>query len=194
MSHLPNRIRIKNPQQAHREASPWSLRERLGMAAWRIVEVLLCRPTPKRCNAWRLFWLKRFGCAISGRPFVHPSATIKIPWQLAIEHGAAIGERAEVYNLGHVSVGAMAVIGPGAYVCGGSHDLSIPLLPLTVGDISIGDDAFVGARAILLPGVTVGEGAVIGAGAVVSRDMPPWTICAGNPCRPIKPRDRSNWS
>jgi acetyltransferase-like isoleucine patch superfamily enzyme len=57
-----------------------------------------------------------------------------------------------------------------------------------VGDIDIGRDVFIGAKALILPGVVIGESAVIGAGAVVSRDMPAGMICAGNPCRPIKAR------
>jgi putative colanic acid biosynthesis acetyltransferase WcaF len=74
------------------------------------------------------------------------------------------------------------------YVCGGTHDLQDPQLPLLVGDIDIGRDVFIGAKALILPGVVIGESAVIGAGAVVSRDMPAGMICAGNPCRPIKAR------
>jgi putative colanic acid biosynthesis acetyltransferase WcaF len=185
------RIRLQNPNQADRGSSPWSLPERLGMLAWRIVECTLWRLSPKPFNGWRLFLLSVFGARIEGRPFVHPSATIRIPWQLAIESGAAVGERVEIYNLGHIRLQECCVLGPGVYLCGGSHDFTVPLLPLTVGDIEVGRDAFIGARAILLPGVVIADGAVIGAGAVVTKDMPAWTICAGNPCRPLKPRDQA---
>ena len=61
-------------------------------------------------------------------------------------------------------------------------------LSLVTGKIQIGKDSFVGAKAFILPGVHIGEGAVIGACSVVSRDMPAWMICAGNPCRPLKQR------
>jgi acetyltransferase-like isoleucine patch superfamily enzyme len=54
-----------------------------------------------------------------------------------------------------------------------------------VGDITIGPNAFVGARACVLPGITIGEGCVVGAAAVVTRDTAPWTIVAGNPARTI---------
>jgi maltose O-acetyltransferase len=54
----------------------------------------------------------------------------------------------------------------------------------------VGDRAWIGYRAIVLPGVSIGEGAVVGAGAVVSRDVPPFTIVAGNPARPIGERSR----
>ncbi len=182
------RIRQKNPDQKDRYASPWSLKERLGMLAWIIVDRLLCRTTPKQLNGWRLFWLRRFGCRISGNPFVHPSSIIKIPWQLTLEDRAAIAPGVEIYNLGHVTLRERCVVSQHTYVCGGTHDLQDPQLPLLVGDIDIGREVFIGAKALILPGVVIGESAVIGAGAVVSRDMPAGMICAGNPCKPIKAR------
>ena len=56
--------------------------------------------------------------------------------------------------------------------------------------VAIMDHAWIGARAIILPGVTIGEGAVVGAGAVVSRDVPPYMIVAGNPAIPVRKRSR----
>lgn len=52
--------------------------------------------------------------------------------------------------------------------------------------VHIGNKAWIGFGSILLPGVTVGEGAVVGAGSVVTRDVPPWTVAAGNPARVIR--------
>jgi len=184
------RIRLKNPEQAGRTVSPWTLKERLGMLAWIVVDRLLCRPMPKQLGGWRLFWLKLFGCNVTGRPFVHPLAVVKIPWQLTLEDGVAVGPYAEIYNLGHVTLRSMSVVSQYTYICGGTHDLENPMLPLQVGDIEIGREVFVGAKALILPGVKIEEGAVIGAGSVVSRDMPSWKICAGNPCKPIRDRKR----
>jgi putative colanic acid biosynthesis acetyltransferase WcaF len=145
---------------------------------------------PKQLGGWRLFWLKLFGCNVTGRPFVHPLAVVKIPWQLTLEDGVAVGPYAEIYNLGHVTLRSMSVVSQYTYICGGTHDLENPMLPLQVGDIEIGREVFVGAKALILPGVKIEEGAVIGAGSVVSRDMPSWKICAGNPCKPIRDRKR----
>lgn len=184
-----DRLRRKSAQ-ADRYTSPWSLRERFGMLAWRIVECLLMRPTPKALNSWRLFLLRIFGCTVRGHPFVHPACLIKIPWQLTIEDRAAIGPHVEIYNLGEVLLQERCVVGQHSYLCGGSHDLSDPELPLIIGPIVIGPEAFIGARVLILPGVLIGPGAVIGAGSVVSRDMPPWQVCVGNPCKPLKSR---NW-
>lgn len=54
--------------------------------------------------------------------------------------------------------------------------------------IIIEDDVWVGARVIVMSGVTIGEGSIIGAGAIVTKFQPPYSICVGNPCKPIRPR------
>jgi acetyltransferase-like isoleucine patch superfamily enzyme len=56
--------------------------------------------------------------------------------------------------------------------------------------VHVGRHAAIGANTVILPGVTIGEGAAIGASSLVTRDCPPWTILAGAPARPIKPRPR----
>jgi acetyltransferase-like isoleucine patch superfamily enzyme len=53
--------------------------------------------------------------------------------------------------------------------------------------VRIGDKAFIGCNVLILKGVTIGEGAVIGAGSVVTRDIAPWHVAAGNPCRELRP-------
>ena len=55
--------------------------------------------------------------------------------------------------------------------------------------ITIGDGVWLGARAIILPGVTIGEGAVVAAGAVVTKDVEPWAVVGGNPAKFIKKRE-----
>lgn len=192
MSGASSRVRVKNPAQGGRYVSPWSVRERLGMAAWMVVSVLLFRTTPKQLNPWRLMLLRVFGAKISGLPFVAPSCIIKLPWHLTLEDRSALGPKSEVYNLGHVTLKARCVVSQYAYICGGTHDLSDPMLPLMVGDIVIGEEAFIGAKAMILPGVSVGEGAVLGAGAVAAKDLEPWTVYVGNPARALRKRELSD--
>jgi putative colanic acid biosynthesis acetyltransferase WcaF len=158
------------------------------LALWSVVWSLFFRTTPKPFYPWRVFLLRLFGCRVHGKPFVASSAIIKMPWNLILEHKACIGPGANVYNLGRVVLGSRSVVAQEVYLCGGAHDFSDPRLPLVTGEIVVGADAFLGVRALILPGVVVGEGAVVGAGSVVTSDVPPWTICAGNPCKVLKPR------
>jgi putative colanic acid biosynthesis acetyltransferase WcaF len=87
-----------------------------------------------------------------------------------------------------VVLGERAVVSQGVHLCTGSHDYESENFQLFARPIEIGADAWICAEAFLGPGVTIGDGAVIGARSVVTRDQPSWTVCAGNPCRPIKPR------
>jgi putative colanic acid biosynthesis acetyltransferase WcaF len=174
--------------QADAYSSSWSTRQRIGIALWHLVWLMLFRPSPKPLYLWRLFLLRLFRANIQGTPYIANSAIIKIPWHLTIEHRASLGPSAEAYTLGHITLKARCTIAQQAYLCTGTHDLLDPNLPLVTGPIVVGEDAFIGVRALVLPGVVIGEGAIVGGGSVVTRDVPPWTIVAGNPARPIGER------
>jgi putative colanic acid biosynthesis acetyltransferase WcaF len=169
--------------------SPWPLSTRLKLVGWIIVWSILFRPSPKPLSPWRVLLLKLFGARISGRPFVSNSARVKFPWNLILEDHACLSPGCNVYNLAPITLKARCTIAQEVYLCAGTHDFSKPSLPLMVGEITVGEDAFVGVRALVLPGVEIGPGAIVGAGAVVTRDVSPWTVVAGNPAKPIKQRN-----
>ncbi len=168
--------------------SPWSVRMRVVMVLWEMSWALFCAWTPKPFNAWRLAWLKLFGAKIYGRPFVHQRARIQIPWHLVLHDRACLGDRANVYSLGRIEIEEGAVVAQESYLCTGTHDFDEPGLPLRTRDIRVGRWAFIGARVMVLPGVKIGAHAIIGACAVVTRDVEPWTINAGQPCRLLRRR------
>jgi putative colanic acid biosynthesis acetyltransferase WcaF len=129
-----------------------------------------------------------FDAKIHGKPFVHQRARIAIPWNLTLHDRACLGDRANAYSLGEIEIGARAVVAQEAYLSTGSHDFADPSMPLVVAKITIGEDAFVGARAFVMPGVTIGARAIVGACSVVTRDVPESVVAAGNPCRVLRPR------
>ncbi len=180
--------RLTRLAQADAYSSPWPLRRRLAMLAWAVARVVLFRPTPKALSPWRVWLLRRFGARVRGRPFVAASAVVRMPWNLTLEHRACLGPQCEVYNLGPVVLREGATVAQQAYLCAGTHDFADPALPLVVGPIDVGAHAFIGARAFVLPGVVIGERAVVGAAAVVSRDVPAAAVVAGNPARVVGTR------
>jgi putative colanic acid biosynthesis acetyltransferase WcaF len=184
---MPN-SRLKAFNQADAYSSPWSLRHRLAYLLWMVVLRIFYRPTPKFLFPWRVFLLRCFGATISGRPFVAASAIVRYPWLLTLEDRACLADRCECYNLARITVKARATVSQQAYLCAGTHDFSDPKLPLVVGEIIIGEDAFIGARAFVMPGIEIGAGAILGACAVATKDLDPWTIYAGNPAKPVKKR------
>lgn len=133
-------------------------------------------------------WLKLFGCKIEGVPLVHPRARIDLPWNLVLKHHCALGDRAHAYTLDTIIIEEDATVAQETYLCAGTHKLDEQTLPLQTAPIRIGRNAFIGARAFIMPGVEIGEGAVVGACSVVSRDIPDWTVWVGNPAKFIKER------
>ena len=119
---------------------------------------------------------------------MHQRARIAIPWHLTLHDGACLGDRANAYSLGEIEIGARATVAQEVYLSSGTHDFSKPAIPLAVAKITVGDDAFIGARAFLMPGVSIGARALVGACSVVTHDVPPDVVAAGNPCRVLRPR------
>ncbi|TXJ23437.1 MAG: putative colanic acid biosynthesis acetyltransferase [Chitinophagaceae bacterium] len=169
-------------------SSPWTKMQRVKMFLWEYVWAILCSWTPKPANPWRLFWLRVFGARLYGKPFVHQRARIQIPWNLIMHDRACLGDRAAAYTLGIIELKAHCTIAQEAYLCTGTHAFNLKSMNLVTMPITIGEHAFVGARAFVLPGITIGQYTVIGAGSLVSKDMPSKMICAGQPCKPLRER------
>ena len=180
------------PVQTHAQvsafASPWTRREQILMLLWEWAWTLLCVWTPKPLNAWRLGVLRCFGARLHGHPFVHQRARVQVPWNLTMHDRACLGDRANAYSLGEIHIGARATVAQEVYLCAGTHDFNQATLPLQTAPIRVGEDVFIGARAFVMPGVSIGARAVIGAASVVTRDVPADVYAAGNPCRVLRPR------
>ena len=119
---------------------------------------------------------------------VYSSVNIWAPWNLVLADYSTLGPRVIVYSMAPVILGVRAVVSQGAHICTGTHDYQSENFQLYAQSINIGADAWICAEAFLGPGVTIGNGSVVGARSVVTRDQPAWMVCVGNPCRPVKPR------
>jgi putative colanic acid biosynthesis acetyltransferase WcaF len=176
---------LKPRKQLSPFETPWSMQDHILLSMWRLTWLLLCAWTPKYINPWRLLILKIFGAKVSGSPFVHQSVQIRIPWHLTLHHRACLGERVQVYSLGEIEVHQNATIAQEAYLCTGTHDFNNPAFQLITKKITIGENTFIGARAMILPGISVHKNAVVGAQSVVSKDVAPNQIVAGNPAMEV---------
>ncbi len=162
-----------------------SPRNRLGRILWGLVNALCFRYTPRTAHAWRAWVLARFGAQMGRRCHVYAGARIWAPWNLTCEDDAAIADGAEIYNLAPVHLGVHSVVSQGAFLCTATHDMHDPAFPLQAASIRVERRGWVAARAVVMPGVTVGEGAVLGLAALATHDLPPWGVYAGVPARPV---------
>lgn len=138
---------------------------------------------------WRVFLLHCFGMKDEGHVGFYPSSRVWAPWNLELGSYVAIDDAVNLYSAAKITIGTKVAISREAFICTASHDITKPNRPLVTAPITICDGVWIGARAIVLPGVTIGEGAIIAAGAVVTKDVEPWTVVGGNPAKFIKKRE-----
>lgn len=129
-----------------------------------------------------------FGAKVGRGTIIKPNIQIKYPWLLEIGDNVWLGEEVWIDNLARVRIGDNVCLSQGAYLLTGNHDYKSKSFDLIVGPITLADGAWVGAKAIVCPGVTLGSHAVLSAGSVLSTDAAPYTVYRGNPAVPIKER------
>lgn len=146
-------------------------------------------PHPARILVFRLLFGK-IGKAVLidyGTYFRYPSK-IRIGNKVAINRGCEL-YAAYLAKDGTITIGSNVSLGPHVKVFAGGHDYTTINMVVTAGPVEIYDFVWIGGNSTILPGVRIGEGAVIGAGSVVTRDIPPYTVAMGNPARVIKMRE-----
>lgn len=99
-----------------------------------------------------------------------------------------INEKCRLDNRGGIYIGANVSISSQVCILTGDHDIQSPDFAGRARSVNIDDYVFIGTRAMILPGVTLGKGCVVGAGSVVTKDVAPFTIVAGIPAKPIGQR------
>jgi putative colanic acid biosynthesis acetyltransferase WcaF len=157
-------------------------------AAWQVVQLTVWPLAWKRAFFLRPAILKVFGASVPWRCLISSGVRIYFPWAMKIGTDVAISDRVVFYNLGGIRIGDRVVISQDVYFCGGTHDYTRPRYPLQRLPIDVENDVWIAAGAFICPGVRIGEGAVVGAKAVVTKDVAAWKVVAGNPARVIKDR------
>jgi putative colanic acid biosynthesis acetyltransferase WcaF len=175
-------------QDGRNQPYPYGWRERAGRIVWRCIYLCAFRFVPRTFNWWHRLVLRAFGAEVGTGTAIWPSAEIYFPWRLTLQDYCVIGPQVKLYSLGTIVVGKHAVISQYAHLCAGTHDYTNPTMPLIRSTIHIGNGCWICTEVFVGPDVTIGDRAVVGARAVVVSDLPGDMVCAGNPCRPIKPR------
>ena len=156
-------------------------------ALWILLQwVFVSSPLPGSFH--RRVLLRAFGAKIGMGVVIKPGVKVKFPWRLQVGANAWLGENAWIDNLAQVNIEANAVLSQDVYLCTGSHDWTSPGFNLIVKPILIKQGAWVAARSTIGPGVTLGDGAVLGLGSTTSKDLEPWTVYSGVPATPLKKR------
>ena len=173
-----------------RTGPSFSWANRLQRTLWALAYWSLFRFSPRPLHGWRRWLLRRFGAQVGQGVHVYPSAKIWAPWNLVLGDECGVGDDVTLYAQDKIYLGAKVVVSQGAYLCTGTHDYRDPGFKLMTRPIRVEAEAWIAAFVFVHPGITIGEGAVIGARSVVDADMPAWKVCSGHPCRVVKDRPR----
>ena len=158
---------------------------------WWFINVFLCNFPSVRL---RLFFLRRFGMKMDKNVKIYEGFHIREPQNIIIEEGASIGPHVLLDGRKGLTIGKSAVLGYECIIWTLNHDYNNLNFCGKGAPVSIGDYAWICSRSIILPGITIGNGAVVASGAVVTKDVPPFTIVGGIPAKVIGRREEKNYS
>ena len=156
----------------------------------------LLRPIPSFLGFGLRFLLYRllFG-RLDGFCFIYPGAYLTHTYGIRAGRNLHVNGGAFFDGRGGLTIGSNVLVGPNAVLVSSQHHWSDPSVPIVLqghrlAPTTIGDDVWIGANAVITPGVTIATGTVVGAGSVVTSDTAPYTIVAGVPARHIGDRPR----
>jgi putative colanic acid biosynthesis acetyltransferase WcaF len=166
-----------------------SMKLKLARVLWEIVYLCAYRWLPKPFfGRWRIFLLKCFGAKVGIGCSIAPSCRIWAPWNLDLSDYVCLAEGVDFYCVSPIHCESYTTVSQRAFLCSASHDISSLSRPLIHSPIVIKEHAWVCAEAFVGAGITIAEGAVVGARSVVTRDVEAWAVVAGNPAKFVKTR------
>ena len=128
-----------------------------------------------------------------GKLYICPHSIICYPYKVSIGYNCFINRNVYITARSEITIGSNVLIGPGVIINSGMHHYKKPNILIRdqghhIKPITIGNDVWLGANAMIMPGVIIGDGCVIGAGAIVTKSLPPYSVAVGVPAKIIKRR------
>lgn len=133
---------------------------------------------------------KFFGMKIGKNTLIYSGAEVRRPEWITVGNGSIVGNRSILDGRLGITIGKNVNISTGVWIWTVQHNYKDPKFGDIGGPVNIGDHSWISCRSIILPGVTIGEGAVVAAGSTVTRDVAPYTVVGGIPARKIADRPR----
>lgn len=166
-------------------------KSKLYVQLWWFVQATLINLSPQVLYGWRRFWLRLFGAQIGKKVLIRPSVKITYPWKVSIGDYSWIGDDVVLYSLGEIEIGSNTVISQKSYLCTGSHDYTEETFDIFAKKITVGNGCWLATDVFVAPGITIEDGAVIGARSSVFKNIETNTINIGSPTKNIGNRTKT---
>ncbi len=153
---------------------------------------LLLNYAGKSPSRWLRSWIHQrfYGHKLGAFSAIYNNCELRDLHQIVIEDYTSIGDRCVLDGRGGLTIGNSVNFSTGVWIWTMQHDMNDPGFACVCAPVIIEDYAWVSCRTVVLPGTRIGKGAVVAAGAVVTKDVEPYTVVAGIPAKPIGSRSK----
>jgi putative colanic acid biosynthesis acetyltransferase WcaF len=155
---------------------------------WLLISALLFRTSLPIPSLIKVYILKLFGAKIGCDVVIKPNVNIKYPWKLNVGDNSWIGEHVWIDNLDTVNIGDSCCLSQGCYLLTGNHDYTSSSFELMIAEININNEAWVGAKSVVCPGITLQRASILTVGSIATKNLEEFGIYQGNPAVKIKER------
>lgn len=156
--------------------------------AWYFTNALLFKNPLNPISCSKVLLLRMFGAKVGKNVVIKPSVNIKYPWKLSIGNNSWIGEEVWIDNLDEITIGHNCCLSQGALLLCGSHEHKSVAFDLKIKPIILEDGVWIGARSIVLQGVTCKSHSILSANSVASTNLDVYSIYRGNPAHNVSHR------
>lgn len=167
----------------------WRDQHALKRILWYFINALFFLNPLNPIVSLKVFLLRLFGAKIGRGVMIKPGINIKYPWFLEVGNYTWIGENVWIDNLGKVKIGDNSCVSQGAMILTGNHNYEKSTFDLIIKEVILEDGVWIGAKAVVCPGVVCDSHSFLTAGSVAVKNMEPFTVYQGNPAVPIKKRE-----
>ena len=162
--------------------------DKMKIILWSLISVLFFRTPLPIPSFIKVIILRLFGAKVGSGVIVKPSVYIKFPWKLSVGNHTWIGEYVWIDNLEIVNIGDNCCLSQGCYLLTGNHDFTSNSFALMISEINICDEAWVGAKSVVCPGITLQRASILTVGSIATKNLEELGIYQGNPAIKIKER------
>ena len=162
---------------------------KLKILLWYFVNALFIRNPYLPFSGLKVFFLRQFGAKIGRGVVIKPGVSIKYPWKLTIGDHCWIGENVWIDNLAEVKIGSQVCLSQASMLLTGNHNYKKTTFDLIVSPITLEDGVWIGAKAMVCPGVYCNSHSILSVQSVANKDLEAYTIYQGNPAQKLRVRN-----